>query len=230
MLTLLARYGLINSVEAIMFSAQSKGNSMNTYEKAQHGATLFLDADAAREGSFAYYALEVLEGDSEPSHTIWADCVKGAQAKLCAVRATALGLDTEQAFLAKKTIGEYGRKKWQLIKAGIVQFHLDQDPPREFVAPATPLTDAQIAVNKAKEDNKTDGDRMAEKAIEAQRAARKLYLQDMRQLGDRIETDIKTIRNLGFAAIKIDDAAGTAKYRAILEKLSKSVAKLLPAE
>jgi hypothetical protein len=108
--------------------------------------------------------------------------------------------------------------------------YLDQIHRREFIAPKAPLTDAQIAANKAKEDNKTDGDRMAEKAIEAQRAARKLYLQDMRQLGDSIETDIKTIRNLGFAAIKIDDAAGTAKYRAILEKLSKSVAKLLPAE
>ena len=203
---------------------------MNTYEKAQHGATLFLDADTARENSFVYYAMEVLEGNSEPAYEMWSDCVKGAQAELGAIRANELGYDTKQAYLDKDTIGGYSRNKWKHIKAGIVQFHLDQDPAREFVTPKAPLTDAQIAAKAAKEDNKTDADRMAEKAIEAQRAARKLYLQDMRQLGDSIETDIKTIRNLGLAAIKDDDAAGTAKYRTMLEKVSKSVAKLIPAE
>ena len=213
-----------------MFSAQSKDTNMDTYEKAQHGADMFLDADAAREGSFAYYAMEVLEDNSEPSHELWTQCVKGAKAKFYARRAAEKGItDTEQQQL-DETLDAYARKKWQMVKAGLVQYYLDQTPSREFIAPKAPLTDAQILINKAREDNKTDGDRMAEKAIEAQRAARKLYLQDMRQLGDSIETDIKTIRNLGFAAIKIDDAAGTAKYRAILEKLSKSVAKLLPAE
>jgi hypothetical protein len=65
MLTLLARYGLINSVEAITPRHNREGNNIR---KSTTWRGLFLDADAAREGSFAYYAMEVLEGDSEPSH------------------------------------------------------------------------------------------------------------------------------------------------------------------
>ena len=78
--------------------------------------------------------MEVLEGNSEPAHDMWAQCVKGAKAKFFARRAAEKGLDTEQAQV-DETLDGYARKKWQMIKAGIVQYHLDQVPPREFVAP-----------------------------------------------------------------------------------------------
>jgi hypothetical protein len=100
---------------------------MNTYEKAQHGADMFLDADAAREGSFAYYAVEVLENNSEPSHELWTQCVKGAKAKFYARRAAEKGITIRSNSISRqKDNWRIRAEKWQLIKAGIVQFHLDQ--------------------------------------------------------------------------------------------------------
>jgi hypothetical protein len=202
---------------------------MNTYEKAQHGADLFLDADIARESSFVYYAATVLEGNSEPVHEMWADCVNGAQAKFFARRAAEKGLDTEQAQVNKKILGQYARKKWQIIRAGIIQFHLDQTPACEFIAPKAPLTTAQIAAATLKAANQTEASVLQDEVNEKLREMRKSRAKDLREIGTNLETDIKTLRNLGLAAIKVDDAATLKSIRNALVKIGKAVANELPA-
>jgi hypothetical protein len=202
---------------------------MNTYEKAQHGADLFLDADIARESSFVYYAATVLEGDSQPTHDMWADCVKGAKAKFFVRRAAEIGLDGEQAQLNRQTLDGYARKKWQIIRAGIVQFHLDQTPAQEFIAPKAPLTDAQIAAAALKAANQTEASVLQDEVNEKLREMRKSRAKDLREIGTNLETDIKTLRNLGLAAIKVDDAATLKSIRNALVKIGKAIANELPA-
>jgi hypothetical protein len=188
---------------------------MNTYEKSEHGVTLFLDAQSSMEAAFTYYAVDVLEGNSEPAYEMWDKCKKGAQAKLGALRAASLGLDTEQAFLDKKTIGEYSRKQWQMIKAGIVQFHLDQVPPREFVAP--------LKAPKAPPKPPTAEEKAAEKVATATKK-----LLDVQTTKARTTRDVLTkvinaaTRNLT-DALKAGDAKAIKSARAILDKIEKAI-------
>jgi len=204
---------------------------MNTYEKAQHGATLFLDAESSMEAAFTYYTVDVLDGNSEPADAVWTDCIAGAQAKFFSIRATEVhGTDTEAAHLDKKAIGAYARNKWRHIKAGIVQYHLDQTPPREFIVPskvlspeAQELKDAKIAAQSPEDKAEAEAKTKAAELIKARAKA-------MRTLGDGIATDIKTLRNLGLTAIKADDAETFKSIRTKLVRLGKAVAKELPAE
>ena len=190
---------------------------MNTYEKAEHGATLFLDAQSSMEAAFTYYAIDVLEGNSEPAHEIWDKCVKGAQAKLGALRAASLGLDTEQAFLAKKTIGDYSRKQWQMIKAGIVQFHLDQVPPREFVAP--------LKTPKASPKKLTATEKAAEKVATATKKLLDIEVAKARTTRDALTKVIGTAARSVTDALKGGDTKAIKSAKAKLDKIDKAIIK-----
>ena len=190
---------------------------MNTYEKAEHGATLFLDAQSSMEAAFTYYAMDVLEGNSEPAYEMWDKCKKGAQAKLGALRAASLGLDTEQAFLDKKTIGDYSRKQWQMIRAGIVQFHLDQVPPREFVAP--------LKTPKASPKKLTATEKAAEKVATATKKLLDIEVAKARTTRDALTKVIGTAARSVTDALKGGDTKAIKSAKAKLDKIDKAIIK-----
>ena len=203
---------------------------MNTYEKAELGAELYLDAESSMEACFVYYAVDVLGGESEPVDAIWTDCVQGTQAKLASLRAKTLKRDTEQAFLKKKALGAYARNKWRFIKAGIVAYHLEQSPPREFVVPSKVLSEEAQALKDAKLAAQSPEDKAEAEAKKKQAELKKARADAIRTLGDGIATDIKTLRNLALTANKADDAETLKTMRAKLVKLHRAVVKELPAE
>ena len=193
---------------------------MDTYEKAEHGATLFLDAQSSMEAAFTYYAVDVLEGTSEPPYEMWDKCVKGAQAKLGALRAASLGFDTEQAYLNKKGIGDYSRKQWQMIKAGIVQYHLDQVPAREFVAPLkTPKVKVTLTGAALKEAN------AAKKLVDAKKKVLDMGIAKARNTRDALTKVIGEITRSVVDALKADDPKVTKATKAKLDRIEKAVTK-----
>ena len=204
---------------------------MNTYEKAQHGATLFLDAESSMEAAFTYYAVDVLDGNSEPADAVWTDCIAGAQAELFSIRATEVhGADTKAAHLDKKAIGAYARNKWRHIKAGVVAYHLEQSPPREFIVPSKVLSPEAQALKDAKIAAQSPEDKAEAESKVKDAELKKARAKTIRTLANGIATDITTIRNLALTAIKAGDAETLKIMRAKLVKLGKAVVKELPAE